>query len=377
MNKKRKDDYTALKRKLFSWVLALSGIAAILVFLFRSLSAGKCADAIVKLISSALLVDQVTATTIYVLRVRNYLEIILALLCIFLFLAFFRFFMNAFTRYLEVISSAVDALTHNTSAEIHLPKELGAMENKLKTLQQTIERKEARAKQSEHRKNDLVIYSAHDIKTPLTSVLGYLILLNGNPDLPIEERKSYTGIALAKTRELDGMINELFEITRYNLNEIELDKTWINLYDMFSEIKEEHYPELMNAGKQAELSIAKDIRIYGDADKLARVFHNIFRNALLYSKADSTITVSATALEEQIEITFENTCDPVPVEKLNRLFEQFYRGKDARQSNTSGSGLGLAIAKEIVLLHGGTIQAENTEHGILFTVKLPVFLREI
>ena len=376
MNKKQRDDYTALKSKLFSWVLVLSGIAVLLVFVFRSISVGKCADLIVKMIGSILLVDRITATNIYVLRVRNYMELILVIFCILLFLAFFRFFLNAFTRYLEKITLTIEALTHDSGTEIRLPKELCAIENKLQALQQTIERKETQAKQSTHRKNDLLIYSAHDIKTPLTSVLGYLILLNGNPNLPREDREKYTSVALDKTRELDGMINELFEITRYNLNEIELQKTWINLYDMLSEIKEEHYPELKAGGKQVELSMASDIRLYGDADKLARVFNNILRNAMLYSKAETTITISTAVEENRVEVAFENICDPITETKLNRLFAQFYRGEEAKQSNPTGSGLGLAIAKEIVSLHGGTIQAESTKYGIRFVVKLPAFVRD-
>ena len=266
-------------------------------------------------------------------------------------------------------------MTHDTDTAIQLSPELGTVESELKTLQQTVERKESLAKQSEQRKNDLVIYSAHDIKTPLTSVLGYLILLNGNPDLPTEERKKYTGIALDKTRELDSLINELFEITRYNLSEIELEKTWINLYDMLSEIKEEQYPQLNAAQKQDEIEVNEDIRLNGDPDKLVRVFNNLLRNAVLYSDANTIIKISASTTGEQVDIAFENTCAPISEAKLNRLFEQFYRGKEY-PSNTPGSGLGLAIAKEIILLHGGSIRAESTETGIRFLVTFPVMKRE-
>lgn len=375
MNKKRNSDYTALKRKLFSRVIVLAVVAVAVVLLLRSLSSGKCANAIVGWISASIHVDEVTAGRIYFFGIRNYLEVTLAICCIVLFLVFFHVFLSTYTNYLDEIVSVIEALTHDTGTAIQLSPELGTVESRLKTLQQTVERKESLAKQSEQRKNDLVVYSAHDIKTPLTSVLGYLILLNGNPDLPTEERKKYIGIALDKTRELDSLINELFEITRYNLNEIELEKTWINLYDMLSEIKEEQYPQLKAAQKHAEIEMNEDIRLYGDPDKLARVFNNLFRNAVLYSDANTIIKISASTTGEQVDIAFENTCAPISEAKLNRLFEQFYRGKEY-QSDTPGSGLGLAIAKEIILLHGGSIRAESTETGIRFLVTLPVIKRE-
>ena len=347
MNKKRNSDYTALKRKLFSRVIVLAVVAVAVVFLLRSLSSGKCANAIVGWISASIHVDEVTAGRIYFYGIRNYLEVTLAICCIVLFLVFFRAFLNTFTNYLDEIVSVIDALTHNTDTAIQLSPELGTVESRLKTLQQTVERKESLD----------------------------LILLNGNPDLATEERKKYIGIALDKTRELDSLINELFEITRYNLNEIELEKTWINLYDMLSEIKEEQYPQLKAAQKQAEIDMNEDIRLYGDPDKLARVFNNLFRNAVLYSDANTIIKISASTTGEQVSIAFENTCAPISEAKLNRLFEQFYRGKEY-QSDTPGSGLGLAIAKEIILLHGGSIRAESTETGIRFLVTLPVIKRE-
>ena len=373
---KRKADYAALKRKLFLRVLLLAGIAVIVVFAARSLSSGKVADKIVGMISTYLQVDKPTAAKIYVLRFRNFLGVAMALCCIAVFVLFFRNFLNTITRYFDEITDVVDALSKDTGTLIHLSPELGAAENKLKTLQQTIERNENQARQAEQRKNDLVIYSAHDIKTPLTSVLGYLILLNGNPNMPSEDRKKYTGIALDKTKELDGMINELFEITRYNLNEIELEKAWINLFDMLSEIKEEHFPQLQAAKKQAEITMAKDIRLFGDAEKLARVFNNLFRNAILYSDPETTVHIFAKNSDQGVEVDIENTCKPLSEAKLNRLFDQFYRAKDPTQPEVPGAGLGLAIAKEIVLLHGGTISAENTDTGIRFRVCLPVVSTE-
>ncbi len=367
MNRKR-NDYTALKRKLFGQILLLAGLALLFVLLFRVLSTGRIATGLVEMLGSWLHVDPITASKIYFFGIRNYLDVLLALAALLFFLLFFRAFLNRITAYLEEVSQALDKL--DGGGEIALSPELAPMELRLKSLQQSMERKELQAQRDQQRRNDLLIYSAHDIKTPLTSALGYLTLLDGNPQMPEEERAKCTRIALEKTRELDCMLQELFEITRYNLHEIGLEKTWLNLYDMLWEIKEEYYPQLEAAKKQAEIAAEKDIRLLGDGEKLARVFSNLFKNALSYSEAGSTISLSAAQQGDLVEICFENRCRPLPQEKLERLFEPFYRGRE--KAGVSGSGLGLSIAREIVLLHGGSIRAENTEDGIRFQVQLPV-----
>ena len=284
----------------------------------------------------------------------------------------FRLLLISFEKYLDEITDGIDQLTADWDAEIKLSPELGFVENRLTKVQQALERKDHEARQSEQRKNDLVIYSAHDIRTPLTSALGYLILLDGNPDLSSEERKKYTGIALAKTRELDSMISELFEITRYNLHDITLEESRIDLYSLFLQMKEEHYPVLQSGNKQMLIDMDENLTVTGDAEKLARAFNNLLKNAVAYSDPDSSIEITAHSSDETATIVFKNKCRPISQEKLDRLFEQFYRLDESRTSNSTGAGLGLAIAKQIILLHSGTITAENEDGGICFTVCLPL-----
>ncbi len=367
------------KRRSYAglWVkilLKLAGIALaafLTVLLARNLTRGSLADSITHYIGSVLRLDDYGSMMAYQYLVRNNIETLFALAVLALFLAFFFVVMKSLTRYFDQIADAIDRLAVDSHAEPRLPPELEYVENRMLKLQQRLERKAGEEKQAERRKNDLLIYSAHDIKTPLTSVLGYLTLLDGNPELSAPEREKYTRIALAKTRELDGMINEMFEITRYNMREIELNKGWIDLYGMLQELREEHYPLLRQGEKQVLIEMDEDLRVWGDAEKLARVFNNLLKNALFYSEAGSAIRVSARTAGDTVELRFANTCKPIPQTRLDRLFEQFYRGEGAGAANEGGAGLGLAIAREIVLLHGGTIGAENTDSGICFLVSLP------
>lgn len=374
--KKRQNNYAALKRKIFLRVL-ISAVAAVLaVFAVRWLSYRRMGEWLVSAFSNAFHIDRYSAFMVYQYGFRNFFEEFLVATIIIFVVIGFRLIINAVTAYLDEIAAGIDHLTEGGDAELKLSPELGFLENRLRNLQQTLERRQQRSRQSEQRKNDLVIYSAHDIRTPLTSALGYLILLDGNPELPAEDRKKYTGIALAKTRELDGMISELFEITRYNLHDISLEAAPVDLYSMLLQMREEHYPQLHAGNKQLLLDMDESITVYGDAEKLARAFHNLLKNAIAYSKPDSSITVRAQQSADEVTIHFQNQCDPVPPEKLVHLFDPFFRLDGSRAADAAGAGLGLAITKEILELHGGTICAENTEVGIRFILTLPEKVRE-
>ena len=221
------------------------------------------------------------------------------------------------------------------------------------------------------KKNDLIAYLAHDLKTPLTSVIGYLSLLKEAPEMPTEQKAKYIHISLRKAQRLETLINEFFDITRYNLHEMLLEKENIDLGYMLNQMVDEFYPLLQSHGNSVSLKIPEDLRIHADPVKLARVFNNILKNAIAYSYADSLIEISANAFSETVRITFTNAGNTIPKLKLDTIFEKFYRMDEARSTNTGGAGLGLAIAKEIVLRHGGTISAQSEDHITSFTVELP------
>lgn len=222
------------------------------------------------------------------------------------------------------------------------------------------------------KKNDLITYLAHDLKTPLTSVVGYLNLLQEAWDMPEEQRRKYIYITLDKANRLEKLINEFFEITRFNLHQILLEKETIDLYYMLVQMTDEFYPILAAQGNTAVLNADEDITLYGDPVKLARVFNNILKNAVAYSYPGTPVEVSVKETDSQMMISFRNQGKTIPRHKLDFIFEKFYRLDEARNTNTGGAGLGLAIAKEIVVLHGGTITAESENEITTFCVTLPI-----
>ena len=228
--------------------------------------------------------------------------------------------------------------------------------------------KEARI--AEQRRNELVAYLAHDIRTPLTSVLGYLSLLNESPEMPEEQKAKLLGIALEKAYRLESLVNQFFEITQLNAQTKPLTKTPIDLYYMLAQMIEEFYPQLAASGKQAVIHVPEDLTVSGDPDKLARVFSNILKNAAVYSTVNSMIDVTAKHKNDMIVIEFRNA-GSIPQDQLASIFDKFTRLDAARSSGTGGTGLGLAIAKEIVALHGGRIYAQSDDSSTTFTIELP------
>ena len=252
------------------------------------------------------------------------------------------------------------------------PKEYAEISVQMSEIKSTMQRHEQMLKEEASRKNDLIAYLAHDLKTPLTSVIGYLALLDEAQDMPIEQKTKYVNIALSKALRLEKLINEFFDITRYNLQQIDLEKESINLCHMLIQMTDEFYPLLNAHGNQTEVCVDEDITVYGDSIKLARVFNNILKNAIAYSYPDTIIKIWAESTATDVWIYFCNKGKTIPAGKLNYIFEKFFRMDEARSTNTGGAGLGLAIAKEIITLHGGKITAESENESTTFRISLPV-----
>lgn len=329
------------------------------------------ADLFVKFCTTVLPLDFHTAQLLYFSVFQQNKTLWVMIGFIMLLLIIFYFTLSRFTSYFHQISEGIDKLAQETKEDISLPQELEFMEKKLNYLKHTLEKRAKDAKEAEQRKNDLVVYLAHDIKTPLTSIIGYLSLLDEASDMPQVQKEKYVGITLEKAYRLEQLINEFFEITRFNLQTILLDKKEINLSFMLMQMADEFYPLLAPKGKRALVRADEHLKVYGDPDKLARVFNNILKNAISYSYENSTIVIEVEENEQSIEIRFINEGDMIPSQKLKTIFEKFYRLDTSRSSQTGGSGLGLAIAKEIVYAHGGEISAESNSSHTVFSVILP------
>ncbi|MBU5307405.1 HAMP domain-containing histidine kinase [Clostridioides mangenotii] len=367
-----KSDISKLKNKIFLHILFVTIVFSLIgLFIILSMTNGVFSNFVRSILENVFLMDSNGSYYFYNDIIRGNKSILLVITFIIILLIGFYFALSKLTTYFNQTIEGVDKLLDENHETIKLSPELEFMENKLNTVKKTLRDRKEQAQESEQRKNDLVVYLAHDIKTPLTSVIGYLTLLNEAYDMPVEQRKKYTDIALDKSLKLEDLINEFFEITRFNLQNIELKKEEVNLSLMLKQLSDEFYPSFSAKSITCNVFSDEDIYITCDANKLARVFNNILKNALTYSYDNSEIKIIEKNFGNYVEITFQNKGKKIPDHQLNTIFEKFYRLDSARSTNTGGSGLGLAIAKEIVELHGGKILANSNNDFTNFIIKLP------
>ncbi len=281
------------------------------------------------------------------------------------------FYWKKSLAHIELMVDAGRKLITTDDELIHLPIELREVEEKMNHVKQDAIRNARLVKEAEQRKNDLIVYLAHDLKTPLTSVIGYLTLLRDEQQISEELREKYLSISLDKAERLEDLINEFFEITRFNLSQLTLELSKVNLTRMLEQIVYEFKPIFAAKNLQCSLQAAPDTEIKCDVFKMERVFDNLIRNAANYSFENSTIEIAVEQRPDGACIRFSNQGSTISKEKLNRIFEQFYRLDSSRGTKTGGAGLGLAIAKEITELHHGTITASSENERIDFEIYLP------
>lgn len=274
-------------------------------------------------------------------------------------------------NHIDTIVEASNELVDPNDDLIHLPVALKQVEDQMNQVKQEGIRNARIAKEAEQRKNDLIVYLAHDLKTPLTSVIGYLSLLRDEQEISEKLRGKYLSISLEKAIRLEDLINEFFEVTRFNLSQLTLDRSRVNLSRMLEQIVFEFNPMLASKNLQFSLQVEENIEMICDVSKMERVFDNLIRNAINYSFEGGTVKIIATKMNDDVEVCFENKGNTISKEKQSRIFEQFYRLDASRGTQTGGAGLGLAIAKQIVELHQGTITVFSENEIIRFTVFLP------
>lgn len=372
MKDNKKSEYAEFQAKIMQRFCANAVISvAAVIMLYLCIWKQRAGNWIVWFLEHVLNVERERAFLFYHLFFRNYKEIFFAAAIILIFVALLWRLFQWMTRYFKEINQGIDALLSEDAGQIHLSPEMLPFERKLNTVKQTLEKQKQETALAEQRKDELVMYLAHDIRTPLTSVIGYLNLLEEEPDMPVDMRAKNVHITLDKAYRLEEMVNEFFEITRYNSRQIKLIKEPVDLYYMLIQLSDELSPVLAPHGNSVVLNADEDLTVCADPDKLARVFGNILKNAALYSYPDTKIIISASEADGQIVFSVQNKGNTIPKERLPSLFDKFYRLDKARMSDTGGTGLGLAIAKEIVILHGGSICAASENNTVTITIRLP------
>ena len=224
---------------------------------------------------------------------------------------------------------------------------------------------------------DMITCVAHDLRTPLTSVIGYLQLATDMEKYNQEERHKYAEIAMRKANRLQGLIEELFSYTKLMSGEITLHRSEIDIVKLVEQMVEEFYPQFHDNGLEYNLSQnVSGCIIYADGELMARAVQNLISNAIKYGRDGKRVFVEVEKFEKEIQIRVTNFGLIIPQESLTRIFDRFYRVEDSRSVQTGGTGLGLNIARQIVLLHDGAIKVESDTDGTCFTIALPLNMQK-
>ena len=309
--------------------------------------------------------------------IRNYKQEILTAGMLLLLLISLYILFGRIARWMEQLRRSIRQVASHPERPLDLPKELLPLRDDLDALRRQVEGQAEAVKENEQRRQDLIAFLAHDLKTPLTSVVGYLTLLKDDPGLTHEQRAKFTGIALDKARRLEELLGEFFDISRMDLDSGPEEHSPIQLSMLLEQLADEFYPLFAEKELQCAVEIEHHLMVLGDPDKLARVFDNVLRNAVSYSIPGGQVYIQAQKADGQAQVTIRNEGLEIPEGELANIFRKFYRLDAARSSRTGGAGLGLAIAKEIVERHGGGIRAESNGRLTSFVITLPLYEEEI
>lgn len=314
----------------------------------------------------------VDSGNLLLLWLRERWDIILFLILVTGFFAICFHYCQKPWNYLDEIISATNSVYKSDSENIVLSEPLREIESQMNHIKMAALTSNQAVMQAEKKSNELIMYLAHDIRTPLTTVIGYLSLLHEVPEMPQEQKEKYVSIALEKSEHLDVLINELFEITRFKTQSIVINKSSVDINCLLTQLVDEFYPIFSKNNNTLTLDLKEPLSVYADSEKIVRVFANLLKNAASYSDSGTDITVAANIEEGFLTVRIQNESATIPEDELETLFDQFSRVDKSRASHTGAAGLGLAIAKEIVVLHGGSIVAESKNNSFEVIVKIPL-----
>lgn len=290
-------------------------------------------------------------------------------------------------EYIRKLRRSIQQVTsgnYGVQCEVEYDDELGSLAANINVLSKTLLAKEKESEKlkekeraaldiernAERQKNELITNVAHDLRTPLTTIVGYLELIKDDTALSKEDVHKYSGIAYEKSIRLQEMMDDLFEFTKLDNADIKLNKSMINLSGLIMQMTDEFYPSFKDCNITPIVDLPEEnIYVQGDGQLLARVFDNLISNALKYGYHNTDLKIEVSSDEKYATVKVINHGDTIASEDIPLLFNKFYRTDSSRNSKTGGTGLGLAITKNIVDLHHGDISVTSDDQITTFIVK--------
>ena len=293
-----------------------------------------------------------------------------------LFTAYFVLISHNMVHYLREIQAGIERIKEgdfDTNIRVVNEDELSKMANSINEMRYTIKELMEKERVVEKTKNDLITNVAHDLRTPLTSIIGYLELLQNEEIFEMETRKKYLNIVYEKAKRLQNLVVDLFDYTRYAKDGVTIRKRNLEWNRFVEQVLEEFYPNFQSANLEYEAILwNQEIYLMADGELLARAFGNLIANAIQYGVDGKLVIVKTARIGNEAMLSITNFGQVIPKQELSKIFEKFYRVEASRSMATGGTGLGLAITKNIISLHQGTISVSSNENGTTFKMSLPI-----
>lgn len=290
------------------------------------------------------------------------------------FLISFIFFINRKVKYIKYITKEVkkiEAEGFGKTIDIKGNDELSELSQSINRMSSKLKEQIEKERLIERNKNELITNVSHDLRTPLTSINGYVDLLKENGFKDKKKFDEYIAVVDRRSKGLTTLVNELFEYTTLNSSDIKLNFDYVDIVTLVSHIANEYSVIFERSGLKLERNIInKEIFMELDVDKMVRVFQNLLSNANKYSLENSTVVLSLIEEENSVIISISNSTAEITEEDVPNIFSRFYKA-DKSRSKQDSSGLGLSIAKRIIELHGGSISVNLSNNLITFKINVP------
>ncbi|MGL5150489.1 MAG: sensor histidine kinase [Clostridium sp.] len=304
---------------------------------------------------------------------NSFLALILSVIA---FVTVFLIITNKKMVYLDEIASGLNIIAEgqlNHKIEEKGRDEISNLAININNMASEINSRIKAERLAEKTKADLITNVSHDLRTPLTSIMGYIGLIKERRYKSEEEMNQYLDIAFNKAEKLKLLIEDLFEYTKLNNNGIKIEPTKVNIVEFLAQLVDEYTPMFEENNLEVISTLKEEkINVNVDINKMLRVFENLLTNAIKYSYKPGRVVVGLYENKGKVTISIKNKGDHIDTNKLEKIFDRFYRVDESRNATSGGSGLGLAISKNIVQLHGGKIWAECYGNDINFYVRLEI-----